>query len=144
MHNVCRPADGLSIPEGRCLDCGADPQSPIALAVRAEIQEEEAKGSTRLVCPNCGSPRGFKPYVREVESNHTGGFLIMPMLVFMFIALLDVIAGLGGLSHRGEYECLKCGHVFRRPSRGPGWLGCSLLLLVSCGLLIGLMYVLSR
>jgi hypothetical protein len=102
-----------------------------------------SKGHIRLVCPNCGCTRGFKPYGRQVESDSPQELLLMPMVLFMFIALLDAIAGLAGLSHKGEYECLKCGCVFR-PSGGSSLLGCGIMGVLALGLLIGLVYAFSH
>jgi hypothetical protein len=101
-----------------------------------------AKGHPRLVCANCGRSAGFKPYGRQVESNPTAGVLLVPMLLYMLLALLQVVAGLGRLSHKGEYECLKCGCVFRAGG-GPSLLGYGIVFVLALGLLVGLVYALS-
>ncbi len=116
VHNACRPADGSVVAEDRCPTCGADPKMHSALAVKAEVDKEMASGKSSLLCPNCGSTRGFKPYGHHDDSKPAGGLMIFSLFWFMFFAFFQIITGLSRVLDKGEYECLKCGHVFRAGS----------------------------
>src|SRR4051812_30044288 len=68
VHNNCRPSPGNPVPEGFCVDCGANPNSETAQRVQAEVEEHSAKGHPALICPRCGSSHGFSPYGSEGRS----------------------------------------------------------------------------
>jgi uncharacterized C2H2 Zn-finger protein len=113
------------VSSGYCSSCGADPESKVARAIRAEVKQELADGYPKLQCPRCGSIHGFKPYGSETESSEP---IISSLRDFALLALLESILGLGrlanDLANKGLYECLRCGHVFRlaRRSSRYGWI----------------------
>ena len=103
VHFGCMPSLGAAVPKDRCQSCGADPQSPIALEIKAEAQQQ-AISRTSLVCPKCGSTEGFGSVPEDG-----------PPINFLVFGLLHSVvkAVTGG----GEVECLKCRHIFEPPSR---------------------------
>ena len=60
IHLTCTLPGRTAVPEGRCAECGADPQSPLALEVKAEIQKRAT--DPQIICPSCGSTHGFGPF----------------------------------------------------------------------------------
>jgi transcription elongation factor Elf1 len=106
IHVACKPAAGSPIPDDRCPACGSDPQSAIALEVKAEVDEEMAKGNVQVVCPNCGSRQGFRPY--EGSNPQTGPLVVLGLIPFLLIKATGNV---------GKLQCSKCDFIFRPPSR---------------------------
>jgi hypothetical protein len=105
---TCTPKEITAAREGQCAECGADPQSPLALQIRADIEQTAA-------CPNCGSTHGFGPFRSKPDP-----------LVLLFGAILYLLmAG----ANVGELQCFKCQYVFRPRSRVRE-IGCVVVLFV--------------
>jgi hypothetical protein len=112
IHAICIPLAGTAVADGRCPQCGSDPQSPQAQEIKAEIQERRVRGP-RVICPNCGSTQGFTPLRTE------------PSLLF----------GLAGyfltwIIRAGELRCEKCQNVFR-PHSGVLVIGCIIVFILA-------------
>jgi hypothetical protein len=94
LHNNCKPAPGTPVADDRCDECGVDPQDPRAVQLRAEMQEELGKGPANLLCPGCGSTRGFKPYRSQVDATPELPTPVAPIQLFFLVAFFQVLAGL--------------------------------------------------
>jgi hypothetical protein len=133
MHLTCRRPESTAAPEGRCTECGADPQSPLAQEVRAEIQERAATGP-QVTCPNCGSTHGFSPFRTEASPNSVAVLLgALPYLLMWLI---------GAGVTMGQLQCFKCQYVFRPRSRVREF-GCIVLLIVGLGVTVVLLILRS-
>jgi hypothetical protein len=119
IHLTCTPPEPTAGADGRCTECGADPQSALAQEIRAEIQDRAAAGP-KVVCPNCGSTQGFGPLRTDTSPNPI--VLLFGALPYLFLWLLGAGANLG------ELQCFKCQYVFRPRSRVRE-IGCGVLLL---------------
>jgi hypothetical protein len=101
------PHENTVVANGRCVDCGADPQSPLALTIEAEVQKRTLTGP-RVICPNCGSTQGFGPVPQDFTQDQTyKPFGLLYLLVWI----------VGATANMGELECSRCQHVFRTRSR---------------------------
>src|SRR6185369_12320978 len=107
---------------------GADPQSPQALEVKAQIQERAATGP-RVVCPNCGSTHGFRPAQTEGSPNP---------IVLLFGALPYLLLWIIGAGvNVGQLQCFRCQYVFRPRSRMREF-GCVVLLVITLAAAVAL------
>lgn len=132
------PVENTGIREGRCDECGADPLSPVALEVKAEV-EERSSSSPSVICPNCGSTQGFRPYPpHESDSRPDPPVLLFGCLVYLFLLPYVLFRMLGAGANLGELQCFKCQYIFRPQSRVRD-IGCIVLLLLGLAVIIGVM-----
>jgi rubredoxin len=133
IHLTCTRPESIAVPQGRCPSCGADPHSPQALEVRAEIQERIAT-DIQVICPNCGSTDGFAPFRPDASPNP---------IVLLFGALPYLIMWLFGAgASLGELQCFKCQYVFRPRSRVRE-IGCIVVLVLGLAAIMALIVLQS-
>lgn len=147
IHNECRPAADRDIADGHCLNCGADPNSAAAQTVRAEVEEEQAKGYKRLLCPNCGSTRGFRPFVEaDAAANNEPAlrlaFMVWPTSFALASLPFAILLGMGSAAASGQYECFRCGYVFQQ-RRTVSKLGCLVVVLLLALLILAVALVVT-
>ncbi len=108
VHFSCLDKSDEPIELGHCQRCGGDPRSVIADKV-LDARKLEAGTPALLLCPNCGSTRGFGPY--DSKGNR------YPLGIRG--------TGLQGIAHllwthlarQSEVQCFKCLYVFRPRSK---------------------------
>jgi hypothetical protein len=106
VHLRCQPANKAAVAAGLCAVCGGDPQSDMAVSVRAAMVQELTENTRRIACPSCGSTRGFRPFQRE-QMSATSRNLRGGLLLFL---VNDLAVG-------GELQCMKCECVFHPRNR---------------------------
>ena len=108
VHFSCLDKTDEPVELGHCERCGGDPGSVISDKV-LDARKLEASTPARLLCPNCGSTRGFGPPDSNTNRYSPGArvtgviHMLKPLLVF--------------LATGGDLQCFKCLYVFRPRSR---------------------------
>jgi hypothetical protein len=128
MHLKCRLPEGSAVAEERCSECGADPQSPLARKVRAEVEERAAAGP-RVICPNCGSTHGFRPFRTDASPNPA--VLLLGAIPYLLMWMV------GASAQMGELECFKCQYIFRPRSRVRE-IGCIIMIVLGLAAVVAL------
>jgi hypothetical protein len=135
VHRDCLPQDAAAGEAGRCATCGGDLQNPVAVEVRTEREPEATQRSRILVCPNCGSRSGFRPF-RGDESLRRERAIAVGLPFFCLLGpIVLLFFWVFGSATAGQVQCVQCDYVFRPWSRLRE-IGCIVLLILgSCGLL---------
>lgn len=133
IHLTCTLPGRTAVPEGRCAECGADPQSPLALEVKAEIQKRAT--DPQIICPSCGSTHGFGPF--RTDSSPDPNVRIFGALPYLLMWIM--VAG----ANSGELQCFKCQYIFRPRSRGRS-IGCMVVLLLGLAAIVALIILVSK
>jgi hypothetical protein len=95
----------------RCQRCGADPESHLAQEVRAALLQNLKAGNRQLVCPNCRSTKGFRPFRRDEGPSPP----FAPFFVYFLSGILLYL--LHDASPGGQVQCCACEYVFWPRSR---------------------------
>ena len=128
IHLTCMPLRGTVWPEGGCTECGSDPQSPLAMEIKAEIQERIGTGP-RVICPNCGSTHGFSPF--RPDSGPNPFFLLLGAVPYFLMWIIAAGANVG------ELQCFKCQYAFR-PRNRVREIGCIIILVLALAAIVAL------
>jgi DNA-directed RNA polymerase subunit RPC12/RpoP len=139
VHATCLQVEATDIADGRCNACGGNAESPLAVEVRASRHEHafgKPGGSAGLVCPACGSTRGFRPF-RQYDDGRTANHTI----IIGWFGILFILAGAASeLGTAGQYQCVECDRVFRPPSR-LRQVGCIVLILLAVAAFLSMVYL---
>jgi hypothetical protein len=124
-HRDCLAPDRAPREGDGCARCGGDLQSPEAVEVRAELQRGAVYADRALVCPNCGSRSGFRPFRGDerLRRERDTGLLLLFKWLLLFGWLYDA-------GTTGELQCFKCDYVFRPRSRARE-VGCIVLVVLA-------------